>query len=89
MDRIYKYVVPPLDTFDLALPAGARVLSVQTQEGRPHVWAEVDTDAPDERRRFECFATGQPMPAASRVYVGTFQLDEGRLVYHLYESTGQ
>lgn len=88
MRRIYKYPVSVTDDFMLDMPAGAKVLSVQVQNGEPHLWALVETDGVmHERRTFHLYGTGNPLPrdVGSFVFVGTFQLRGGALVFHLFE----
>lgn len=87
MTRIYKYPIPIEDRFSLSLPQGARVLCVQTQNNQPQVWVRVDPHALTERRDFFLRGTGHPCGPeidAAR-YVGTFQLEGGALVFHLFE----
>lgn len=84
---IYKYPVE-LGTFALTLPRGARILSVQTQQGWAKLWALVSTDAKEETRQFASYPTGYPIEVESSrelVYIGTFQLEGGHLIYHLFE----
>lgn len=84
MRTIHKYVVG--STATVSMPRGATVLTIQAQRDVPCIWAEVDTTQPLEDRRFIIFGTGHEMPAdASLTYLGTFQLDGGALVFHVYE----
>lgn len=48
------------------------------------IWAEVNPTAPTERRAFQFFGTGQPIPKGL-VYVATSILMGGQIVWHLYE----
>lgn len=84
--RIYKYPLPVVDDPDIAMPEGARMLTVQTHGGQPFIWALVDTDADMEPRGFRVLWTGHPFPDAERwpIYVGTFQLAGGGLVFHVF-----
>lgn len=90
MNTIWKFAVPVAPEFTLDLPTGSSVLSVQTQgaHGLPHLWVEVDTDPtrPRKARHFRLFGTGHPIenPLGLR-YIGTFQMEDGNLVFHLYE----
>lgn len=84
---IYKYPFRVDDTFRLALPAGAQVLTVQTQYNEPCLWAEVDLEKPIETRTFEVRGTGHPMDGTEGRYINTFQLHNGALVFHVFEST--
>ncbi len=86
MKTIYKYNVTLEDTFELKLPKGAQVLSVQEQYGDPVMWAVIDTEAPKEKRTFRLVGTGHPIdPELNLAFIGTFQLDHGDFVGHLFE----
>lgn len=84
--RIYKYPVTIDDVFDVEMPRGAQVLSVDVQGGRPQMWARVDPSAPVEQRRFQLRGTGHPLNGNEGRFVGTFQMHGGSLVFHLFES---
>jgi hypothetical protein len=86
MRTVYKYPIPMEDTFGVFLPIGAEILAIQVQREMPVFWAEVDPGSEPERRRFRVVGTGYPLPDAEvRKYLGTFQLDDGDLVFHLFE----
>jgi len=86
MLTIYKYPIEPRD-FTLTLPERARLLTVQTQYSRPCLWALVDPEAPPEERHFVTYGTGHPVTddPVRLTYIGTFQLEGGMLVFHLFE----
>lgn len=88
MTTIYKYPVEIADEFWVEMPTGARILTVQVQNGEPFIWAQVETTAPYEPRGFRVVGTGHPMSDAEMgmPYVGTFQLEGGALVFHLFTS---
>lgn len=88
MKTIWKYPVQMGDTFTLKMPITARVLDVQIQHGRPVLWALVDTDSPISMRGFKVYATGEEMTnlLPTDEYLGTFQVRELGLVFHLYGS---
>jgi len=83
---IHKYEVPILDHMIISLPEGAEILSVHVQRGTPCMWAAVDPDAPLVGRQFELRETGHALTGAEGRFVGTFLLQDGALVFHLYES---
>ena len=86
MKTIYKYPVSAADEFSLELPIGARVLSVQEQRGEVQLWALIDTEAPKVVYRFALRGTGHPADGLeSARFIGTFQLRDGLLVFHLFE----
>lgn len=86
---VYKYEVPLTDNFELELPAGAKLLSFQSQSGTPVLWALVDSEALKEKRRFRLAGTGHPIEedAERLVFIGTAQFHSGSLVFHLFEVT--
>lgn len=89
MLTVYKYPLILDDWQDIDLPVGARSLAVQMQHGVPQLWALVDPAAPLVPRRFRIAGTGHPINLGAdgtRLdYIGTFQLQAGALVFHLFE----
>lgn len=84
--RIFKYTIEREAFPQIEMPQGAEILCVQTQNGTPCIWALVEPNAPVIKRSFEILATGQIVnETVSRKYIGTFQLDGGRLVFHCFE----
>lgn len=70
----------------IQMPEGARPLTVQVQEGDVCLWADVLVDAPPEPRIFTLYGTGHPLPTIEYIqYIGTVQLEEWGLVFHVYE----
>lgn len=87
MTTIYKYPLLPGRTY-LEMPRGAQVLTVQMQRGSPYLWARVDPTEQKSMRVFEVFGTGHEMPDDPQlVYVATFQMDGGALVWHVFDCT--
>jgi len=86
MMTIYKFAVPISDDITIVMPAGARLLSVQTQHGAPSLWAMVDPSAPSVRRRLALRGTGHNADSLSLApFVGTFQTEGGAFVGHLFD----
>lgn len=85
---IWKFVVSHSYRFNVALPKGAEILSVQTQHDTACMWVLVDPEENErEERQFEVFAT-EKIPNEHntfRKYIGTFQIDGGDYIYHLFE----
>lgn len=88
MRTVYKYPAHA-GLFDLTLPKGAELLCVAIQHGVPQMWALVDDEAPTEKRSFCGIGTGVEIPKQWKVlsYIGTFQLNNGYLVFHVFELT--
>ena len=89
MLAVWKYPLPfpTYDEFNLTMQKGAKVLTVQVQGDQPCIWALIDASAPTEVRRFRVAGTGHwlEQERACLDYVGTFQLNDGQLVFHLFE----
>lgn len=86
MRAVWKFPIvlarTPFGVVDPMLPRGAKLLSVQMQDGRPVLWALVDTEAQPEPRTLHVFGTGHAIPPRHE-YVGTWQ--NPPLVWHLFE----
>lgn len=70
---------------DIIMPVGAEVLCVQTQYNSPYLWVVVDTEAEKEMRSFTLLGTGEDFTKHPGRYLGTFQLDGGNYVIHVFE----
>lgn len=87
MRTIHKYPIQIADEQPVEMPICAKVLSVQVQGNQVCLWAEVDTNRIAETRRVFIFGTGRPIPSSLDArYVGTFQIQDGALVFHVYVS---
>jgi hypothetical protein len=88
---VHKYPVLIADIFEVSMPQGARPLCVQLQGGKPCLWARVTIDPshPIVLRWFRLVGTGHPIETDllkwDGEYVGTFQLRDGALVYHVFD----
>lgn len=69
---------------EIEMPKKAKVLTVQVQRDIPCIWAVVDPSADREVRRFVIVGTGHSMNRKGP-YIGTFQLEGGALVFHVFE----
>jgi hypothetical protein len=88
---IWKYPVPTATDFELEIPRRARILSVKTQRNMPQLWIMVDTEETVMvKARFLLLPTGLPIEGTVAEFQekwefgGTFQLDGGALVFHLF-----
>lgn len=91
MITVYKYkLTPGPGTEEIVMPASAQILSIDAQNGRPCIWAKVDTDYAPERRLVNKLATGVPIDyheLDGMHFLGTVQLLLGNLVLHVYINT--
>lgn len=88
---IWKFPLQVADRQSIKMPIGAEILTVQTQNEEPCLWALVDPKAETESRYIEIFGTGHKVcydMGVSRKYISTFQMGDGRLVFHVFEYTG-
>lgn len=90
MKTIYKYTLEPSgfpSVQDIQMPDLSELLTVQVQLGRPQLWALVDPSRPLRTRKIEVFGTGEDIESdgVHRKYIGTFQLEGGGLVFHVFE----
>lgn len=84
MKTIWKLQLnPEKEVYEI--PQGAEILSVQTQLGNPCIWFMCNPNARPETRRFVIIGTGHEIVVENLKFIGTFQLHEGKLVFHLFE----
>jgi len=85
--RVLKYQITPDDYFELDLPFGAEILSVQSQFEIPCIWVLCDSTLPYEIRKFRMAGTGHLIneDPSQLIFIGTFQLGNGSLVFHVFE----
>jgi hypothetical protein len=86
MRTIWKFAVE--ETMQLLLPVDAMVLSIQTQFNAPQMWILLDSDLPKTLRRFIVLPTGVSVPDVPLNYCGTFQINDGALIFHVFEAIG-
>ena len=84
---IYKYGLHSHNC-NVDLPVHSKVLTVQLQNGMPHIWVLAHTEDLKETstRFFKTFGTGETITARQgwrRVYIGTYQ--QGAYVWHVFE----
>lgn len=82
---IHKYPIQIKDKFNIEMPIGAKILTVQVQGNVPCIWALVDTEQHLEIRYFILVGTGQPLDEFYGNYIGTIQQEHGYFVWHIFE----
>ena len=85
MKTIYKYFLQQVTTQLIKLPSRAEILCVQVQHESPQLWASVDTDNPMITKEIGIFGTGEEVNTHGFIYIDTFQLMAGRLVFHVFD----
>lgn len=87
--RVYKYQLPMGDWAVLHMPEGAEPLCVQVQHGVPCLWARVTDGAPTTERQFRIAGTGHYLSGRVGKHIGSFQMEGGALVFHVFAEAGQ
>lgn len=90
---IFKYPLETTGLQSIALPIGSEILTIQTQNEVPCIWAlvpvtnESQFDAEREQVNFVIFGTGHTIQndITKEDYIGTYQLTGGALVFHVFK----
>ena len=87
--QIWKFPFDVTADVSVEMPFGAKVLTVQVQNGIPCLWALVEPrntmpKTSDGTTKFRIVGTGHEFDGQGE-YVGTFQLMDGALVFHVFE----
>lgn len=85
MQVVWKYKLQVSHEQFIAIPEGAVILSVQTLFGEPCLWALVDPEAPEVSRKLITYGTGDSIKEEIGAFIGTYQLNNGFLVFHVFE----
>lgn len=86
--KIYKYPIALESQQRVKMPAEAQILTLQMQNGQPCIWALVDENASLVPRTICTYGTGRQMPTEKAEighYIGTYQLEAGALVFHVFD----
>ncbi len=87
MKTIRRYHLQPTKIQAIKLPVASEILSVQLKgDDSPVLWAMVDPEAQEEERTISLYTTGAELPDDPGTYRGTFQLYDGSLEFHAFES---
>ncbi len=85
MKSVWKFPLEVDCVQSIAMPFDAEILCVQAQYGRLVLWAIVEPDSAKEQRRIVVAGTGQELPNFKGRYIGTVQMMEGQLIWHVFE----
>ena len=84
--KIWKYPINTQDVnFVLEIPKGAKPLYFESQRGVPTLWILVNPNNKFEKRYFRIVGTGDTIEEDNLTYIGTTQLADGDLIFHLFE----
>lgn len=89
-EKVFKYQLSLGTHVLVPMHKGAELLTVQTQ-GRDHIqkiclWARIDTDQRMVMRQIDIHGTGYTIIELNKPYIGTVQLEDGRLVFHFFDA---
>jgi len=86
---IWKFPLAVGKSITIEIPHSAEILSVQSQNEQPCIWVLVDPSLRTVHRNFAIFGTGHTIEVDDELpmnYIGTFQLENGSFVGHLFET---
>jgi hypothetical protein len=86
--QIWKFKIDPGKVMVIEMPVKSEILCVQMQNNEPHIWVLVSPESEKEERYFELYGTGHDIYSdmgMDRKYIGTFQIQNEGLVFHLFE----
>lgn len=81
---VWKFPLPVSDPVRVPMPVGAAVLHVGAQGDQACLWALCDPAASLEDRLFYVRTTGQRLDVREAPYLGTFMLEDGAFVGHVF-----
>lgn len=83
---IHKETIRP-GTQQFIWPVGSEILCIQTQKNIPVLWVLKPTEYDTcEVRHVVIYATGEEFePKKNQKYIGTFLMNDGSLVFHVFE----
>ncbi len=92
MKTVYKYPIPIMDDFEIKIHRVIKILHVDVQDEQPCIWALVESDSPLSFRQFSLRGTGHSCDGLELTglqkncdYVGTFIMQNGAFVFHLFD----
>lgn len=84
LQSIWKYPLNA-EVNRIKMPMAAEILCVQMQHSKPTLWAMVIPSDDKQIRTIEIIPTGSLFQQENRKYIGTVQLEDGFLIYHVFE----
>jgi len=84
MFRILKYQLPIAGKHEIFIPSIHKILTIQLQNGIPTLWVMVKEISNPVWMNIKVFPTDYYFDCAGLEYIGTVQLEDGRIVLHYY-----
>ena len=85
MKTIWKFPLEGARLQKVIMPKDAEILSAQLQHDSLYMWARVEISDEHEVREIATYGTGHEMIDAPQRFIDTFQVSNGRLVFHVFE----
>lgn len=82
---IWKSKLQISDRQIIEVPSGATMLTSQIQKDELVLWYQCIESSAKVTRTIAIYGTGNPMPSNPGKYISTFQIQNGDLVFHVYE----
>jgi len=82
--QILKWMLAPGLNNTVFMPAG-EILAVQVQQDILTMWSIGELSEGVDARQFAVYGTGHALPADPGKYIGTAQMMDGALVWHVFE----
>ncbi len=82
---IFKYEIMVEGYQSVMMPKDADIFCTDVQHGKMCLWALVDPKAEKESRRIIVKGTGHSIDEENMKYIGTNQMMDGHLVWHIFE----
>ena len=67
------------------MPRSAEILKIDECEGKLVAWAKVNLSLPPEIRHFVLYGDEQMMPAKHGHYCGTVQMNNQKIIFHVFD----
>lgn len=81
---IWKFTLEVTAEQIIEVPEVNNPLALQIQHGKPCLWMTVDPESTRIKVRVRIFGTGWSGVTQDMLYVGTFQMQDGNLVLHVF-----
>ena len=86
MKNIHKYRLDICDVQLIEIPYGGKILDVQIQHNNLQLWALVNPSLSLQKRQIVIYGTGHNVLNDEHLnYISTFQIHNGKLVFHVFE----
>jgi len=85
MKTIWKYELETTDLQEIEMPHAAKILTVQVQNGVPCIWCLCKPNNLKQFRIIQTIGTGHEKENIKGIYIGTYQLLEGSVVFHVFD----